>query len=536
MPRIKKSVSSKPDNNPARVAGPGTFTSRDPATYCYAILIIGAVLRLREYSADRSLWLDETMLTMNVVKRSYSGLLQPLAERQAAPIGWLWAEKTTMVLFGKSEWALRAFPLLISLATLILFWKVARRWLNGPGQIIACALFACSPDLIRYAVEIKQYGSDVFFLLLVIWAATRVVEHPTAANISTWTVIGVLATWSSHAAILSVATSGLIIAAALRHRRISGRYIAGSGFILLVSLTTEYFATLRGLSRNTALATYWHDGIAPHPYRIRSFAAWLARVVIHLMQNPLRFWLPQLALLIVGFGAYALHRTHRLSALLVITPLVAAILAAATGRYPMRERLALYLVPLVFITIGAAAQYATRQQRMFCVAVITIIAICLAPNSRGFAVLWHPIDITDSRGPYAFVARGYRVGDAVLYESPYAEESYRYYGIRYHLPLTGRFSFGRTPNPCNHGPDVAPLARYRRVWLIFTHLGTTEPTNRAAIYASQFTSYGTIQRRFGGTGNAAAYLIIQRSRTSPHGPGSMRSWQPNTCLQIKLER
>ncbi|RQH15522.1 hypothetical protein D4Z78_21070 [Okeania hirsuta] len=42
------------------------------------ILLIGATLRIYQFIFNRPLWLDEAMLAVNVIDRSYIDLLEPL--------------------------------------------------------------------------------------------------------------------------------------------------------------------------------------------------------------------------------------------------------------------------------------------------------------------------------------------------------------------------------------------------------------------------------------------------------------------------
>src|SRR2546430_17722328 len=59
----------------------------------WAIVVLGIVLRTIRYFSDRSLWLDESYLALNVLGRSYSQLSGSLDFNQGAPVGFLYLEK-----------------------------------------------------------------------------------------------------------------------------------------------------------------------------------------------------------------------------------------------------------------------------------------------------------------------------------------------------------------------------------------------------------------------------------------------------------
>ena len=88
----------------------------------WGIVGFGITLRIVQYFHNRSLWLDEAMLGLNIINRSFAQLLMPLDYNQVcAPIGFLLTEKLFVELFGPSEYALRLFPFLCGLISLFLF-------------------------------------------------------------------------------------------------------------------------------------------------------------------------------------------------------------------------------------------------------------------------------------------------------------------------------------------------------------------------------------------------------------------------------
>jgi len=124
-------------------------------------VLLGLVLRLREYTFNRSLFPDEVTLTHDVVGRTFGQLLHVNPNGQAAPIGWLWTSKVAAVVFGQHDLTLRLVPFLASVAALLLFPYVGRELVGRWAMPAALLLFATSPALIYYTSEAKQYSSDV---------------------------------------------------------------------------------------------------------------------------------------------------------------------------------------------------------------------------------------------------------------------------------------------------------------------------------------------------------------------------------------
>src|SRR5437764_15089601 len=71
-----------------------------------AILAAGIGLRVWQYSANSSLWVDEAALARNVIDRSVVELFAPLDHGQVAPWGFLLLEKLAVWIFGNNEYVL----------------------------------------------------------------------------------------------------------------------------------------------------------------------------------------------------------------------------------------------------------------------------------------------------------------------------------------------------------------------------------------------------------------------------------------------
>jgi hypothetical protein len=132
------------------------------ARWIVALLALGVTIRLMRYLLRFPLWGDEALLAANLLDRDFVGLLRPLDSLQVAPYSFLAIEHTTTLLLGYSEWTLRLFPLVCSLASLFLFHRLARLVFRGEAVVLAVGIFAVSYAGLRYSSEVKPYGVDLF--------------------------------------------------------------------------------------------------------------------------------------------------------------------------------------------------------------------------------------------------------------------------------------------------------------------------------------------------------------------------------------
>jgi len=92
-----------------------------------AILIgLGILLPLIQFIYNRSIWLDEAMLSLNIIHKGYFELLKPLDYVQVAPILFLIIEKFFSTIIPNSEYGLRLFPLLSYWVSLFFFYKIVK--------------------------------------------------------------------------------------------------------------------------------------------------------------------------------------------------------------------------------------------------------------------------------------------------------------------------------------------------------------------------------------------------------------------------
>lgn len=179
------------------------------------LVVLGVVLRLWEYIFNRSLYLDEILLTRSIVGMPLRALLtRPLLMDQVAPRGFLLVERLAVTILGPSELALRLFPFLCGILSLILFRRLAERVLTGAGPALALFLFAIGVPLIRYGGDVKQYAMDIAAAIgLLLLALDLREKEATTKRLLLAGALGLVIVWFSQTAVLVMAGIGLGLAA-----------------------------------------------------------------------------------------------------------------------------------------------------------------------------------------------------------------------------------------------------------------------------------------------------------------------------------
>ena len=298
------------------------------------------------------------MLALNLVERSWRDLLRPLGWDQAAPPLFLWISKAAGTLGGGHEVALRAFPFLAGVTTLLLVWGFGRRLLSPAAGAMATALVAISPTLIYYSTELKPYMSDAMAAAGLLGAAA-VVRLPPRAGPGWWglALAGIVALAGSFSAPFVLAGCGAVLAGRAwcqpeRTRALAGISVLGMAW--LVVFAALYLMLFRTSAANPFLQEFWA------PVQLRnlaplSFAVWhvTATVLVPLpmpTEGVRMVVLLPLVLLLAGLAGKRFGWGW-LAAPAIILGLVLG--ASWLRLYPLEPRLLLFLAPATLGVLGA---------------------------------------------------------------------------------------------------------------------------------------------------------------------------------------
>lgn len=484
----------------------------------WLILGFGITVRCVQYLANRSLWLDESFLALNIVHRTFLQLLQQLDYAQGAPVAFLMIERASVQVLGNSEYALRLFPLLCGISSLFLFYKLAKTILARKAFIIGLVLFISSESLIYYSSEVKQYSSDVMVaLMLYYFTILHIMRNRFGAwNTAIFGVIGSIAIWISHPSIFVLASVVVVLSLSCLRRKEWEKNcrLAIVCAVLILNFAVLYFVSLRHLAKNEALLNYWAHNFMPLAPFSLSDVRWFIDTFFSIFAYPVGLAFAGLGSLSFLVGCRSFFRNHKEEFFLFSLPILFALLASGFKKYPFNGRFLLFIVPsmLIFIAQGADEIIEMIRPRDTVTALTFVVLLLLHPGLFAGYYLLKPYQREEIKPVINYVREHHCPGD-VLYLYPRAVSAFKYYQERYGFTdadyIVGHDLLGQWKN---HLDDLNKLSGHKRVWLLFSHLSSSERIEDMIL--SQLDSMGarltTLKRE-----RASVYLYDLTSPTQP---------------------
>jgi hypothetical protein len=480
-----------------------------------AAVVLGSAIRIEQFLWRRSLWLDEALVANNIVSRSFGGLTHPLGGEQGAPIGWLWVQRTMVIVFGNNEYALRIVPLLAGIAALAFVYWTARRVVGPWSATLAVWIFALLPQAIRYSVEVKQYSTDLAISAGLIFLALETIEHRVVDGrldrraITAWGVVGAITVWWSHPAIFVLVATAAVLAVVAFARRSERRVVALACVPWVVSFAVDWVVSLRRLGQDPFLHQFWIQGFAPRPFRLTTYVPWLVRTPSHLTVDPGGIPAAGIAAVVAALGLAVAVTRRPAAGALVVLPLVVAIGAASIGAYPIEGRLALWLLPTLVIglagAVGAAVQIAETIEPMLLAAVcLATVLLLRSPTASSLSIISNPTTFNDIRPLMQAVHRDMRSGDQVwIHASDNAAT--RFYALITGTVLTEEID-DEPGGACLGNANLAGVADRHRVWLIYGYHGSGAPLDEEQALVDALRSHAHLVMSLQRPG-ADAYLL-----------------------------
>jgi hypothetical protein len=446
------------------------------------VIAYGLLLRLRFYSLNLTFWLDEAMLALNIVGRSFAGLVQQLDYNQGAPVGFLWLIKLAQVVLGNHEYSLRLMPFLAGCLTLFIAWLLARR-VSGPvSAIFVILVLATSRYIVSYSVQVKQYAVDMAVTLALYLLALKFLRTTVKAR-DYWllAILGAFSVWISHAAMFTLAGIGLVLVAisVLKKDRNAIMLYGLVGLFWVLNFVLLYLIQYRGLVGNTFLTDFWADYFMPLSI---SAPGWTLTMLVGLFYNPggISNVVPAFFILLLFFlGLISFFRKREGWAWMFLLALFFTLVASGLQKYPFGGRMGMFALPGLLICAGEGIEMLRAfllRKPMIGLGVAVVIVGLLSYSSMTYSIetLIKPKKVEHIAPTLAFLNANYRQGDLIyLYRE--SIPAYRYYASRYGLENARTIDGGdyHLDRP-GYLSEINQLAGNKRVWFLFSHIAGPE--------------------------------------------------------------
>ena len=179
---------------------------------------------------------------------------------------------------------------------------------------------------------------------------------------------------------------------------------------------------------------FWRirDSFFPWPFQKPGDALWLWDRILELFSDPmvLRYRWPALYGGLVILGLIVLWRRNRFGALVLLGPFAVGVLAAVAQQFPLKTRVALYLLPILILAVAEGAEWIRRQaSRLHPAAGGVCMAALFVVPALAFVQRPPPYWVEDHKTALAFLREHRQPGDAV-FVFPYELQAVERYGAR----------------------------------------------------------------------------------------------------------
>jgi len=320
-----------------------------------AIISAGILISFIQFIFNRSLWLDEALLALNILNRNHLSLLGHLGGGQVAPIFFLQIEKTITEIGGNSEYALRLFPLVSFLLSIFFFYKILHFFSQNPLTIIfALSMFIFNTTIIYYASEVKQYMTDVLVLLTTYYIILKNYDNLNYKYLilASW---GALAIFLSNVAPVILTTAGIyLIYSSIKSTKLEAHILLQIFEIWFVTFAVYYVLFIHNHPSQDYMLAFWEKNNAFLPMNPlhKEFYVFIykkASLLTYILFNKNIPGTIVYSLIILYGVILTIKKSKIYIIILSILPLLIHLTLSGFRLYPFDIRLILYLFPTLII-------------------------------------------------------------------------------------------------------------------------------------------------------------------------------------------
>nr|CAI78519.1 hypothetical protein [uncultured bacterium] len=144
---------------------------------CFGLIAAGVIVRLKHFLENRSLWMDEAHVAVQILGKSFKEILSleyVFSDTARIPVLFQLVTKLLVEGFGAHDIVFRALPFLSALLGLFLYYRLLKNVTSLRVAALSLAFFAFCGPLVYYAAELKPYSTDVLAAIVLYLAFERI--------------------------------------------------------------------------------------------------------------------------------------------------------------------------------------------------------------------------------------------------------------------------------------------------------------------------------------------------------------------------
>lgn len=322
------------------------------------IILLGVFLRLKGLLINPSMWHDECGLAWNIKFKSYLELFGHLRFLQVAPPLFLVATKFLVNIFNASnsvlasDLTMRLIPFVCGVLSIGVFYLISKELFQSRrATLAALLLFAINTVLIHYSFEFKQYGPDMFCVLLLIMFFIKLNLAEISYKKLIASSVGIAALiWFSF-------VSGFVSAAGIINLILNRQTKENNVKKILIFCFLIFISVLAYL-KFYILGTYHDNGAGMSEFWSKEFILPNFSNFFYLFTENIRYFFSSVKhilfiLILLPYGTFIYFKEKKYEFINVaLLTFVFLITASVLHIYPFSKRLIIFLVPIFILLIA----------------------------------------------------------------------------------------------------------------------------------------------------------------------------------------
>ncbi len=447
------------------------------------LILIGIILRIREYLFNRTMSFDEAVVALQLIKSSFSHLGNLYYNQLRVYHPYLFLFFTKLIIdFIKinipREFLFRFIPLLSGILSVFAFNRLAKKILPKKTAIIANIFFVFSSSLILFSTDFREYSSDVLlftvlYLLLIDFIYQKEIDNKQLIILA---FLGAVAIWFSNPVFFLLFSYAAILIFNFIFKKKFRSLLKVMPVIVIwaINIIVNYFLFIKGQSHSSVLYLDFNQTFPPLPIKSLPDIQWYIDTLSMFFSTRFgQLWIFSVIFFI--FGVIAFYKKQGLVLLILIGPLLTTFVVACFKWYPLTERHLLFTTPCVILIVSLGIKSffdLSKKNKVF----LTGFYLCLILLFISFFALdvrmevYRPYEEQQNlKIMMRFIADN-RKKDDWLYLYSSTVTPFEFYASNYGLDkipyVAGSY---RTAAIGVYLHDLLPLRGKKRVWAVFTH-------------------------------------------------------------------